>query len=188
MTFPRSAIAAITLLAAVSLVAGCSSGEKTSSAKKTTTTAKASASTTVPTPTTVTDAAFETAAANSETLIKAAGTDPCKVVTSFAEASNLPTPANPTQTERGVQVVAQLFEAAAATAPAAAQNDATVLRKAAADLQAEGKAKNWDPAWLTKAPGPTAIADPAVSTAFRNYQTEVSKACPAAGSSTTAAP
>ena len=190
MILRRCAAAALALLTVTALVAGCSSDDDASSdKKKTTTTEKSAGSTTVPTPTTVTDAEFEKAAETSEALVKDAGTDPCKVVSSFSQASNLPTPANATQTERGVKVVAALFEAAAATAPESAQNDAAVLRKAAADLQAEGESKNWDPAWLTTSPGPTAIADPAVSQAFQNYQTAVSKTCGAAdGASTTVAP
>ncbi len=191
MILRRCAATALALLAVTALVAGCSSDDDDASSdkKKTTTTEESAGSTTVPTPTTVTDAEFEQAAATSEALVKDAGTDPCKVVSSFAQASNLPTPANATQTERGVKVVAALFEAAASTAPASAQADAAVLRKAAADLQAEGEAKNWDPAWLTTSPGPTAIADPAVSQAFQNYQTAVSQACgPADGATTTVAP
>jgi len=184
MTFRRPLAAALAALALVSVVAGCSSDDSSSGAKKKTT--SSAPTTTVPAPpTTVTDAQFETAAASSEALITTAGSDACKLLATFSDASSLPSPANPTQTERGVQVVVKLFEAAAATAPAASAADAATLRTAAANLQTEGAAKAWDPTWLTGQPGPAAISDPTVATAFRNYQTEVGKTCaPPAGAPT----
>ena len=181
MTFRRLAAVALALVTVGALVAGCSSDDDASkSAKKKTTT-----STTVPTPTTVTDQDFDKAAATSEALIKDAGTDACKLVKTFSQASNLPLPANPKQTERGVKVIADLFRAATASTPPPSPADAAVLNKAADDLLAEGAAKGWDPKWLTTSPGPTAIADPKVATAFQNYQTEAAKTCP---STTTTAP
>lgn len=181
MTSRRLAAAALALLTVGALAAGCSSDDNASKSTK-----KSTTSTTVPTPTTVTDKEFDQKAATSEALIKDAGTDPCKLVQSFSQASNLPLPANPAQTERGVKVVAQLFRAATATNPPPAAADAAVLNKAADDLLAEGAAKGWDPKWLTTSPGPTAIADPKVAAAFQNYQTAVAKTC--APASTTTAP
>jgi len=185
----RAAVAATALavLAPVVLVAGCSSDDAkpVDGAGATSSTAS---STTVAPPSTVTDENFDKTAATAEALIAASGSDPCKLLKSLSSASNLPTPINARQTQRGVQVVAALFTAAADTAPASSAADAAVLRKAATDLQAEGAAKGWDPKWLTGSP--KSISDPAVATAFRNYQTQVGTTCgaPAAGGPTTSAP
>jgi hypothetical protein len=168
-------------------IAGCSSDDAkpVDAAKATSSTAP---STTVAPPSTVTDEDFDKTAATAEALIAASGSDPCKLLKSLSSASNLPSPINPRQTERGVQVVAALFTAAADTAPASSAADAAVLRKAATDLRAEGAAQGWDPKWLTGSP--KSISDPAVATAFRNYQTQVGTTCgaPAAGGPTTSAP
>jgi hypothetical protein len=175
----RAAAVAGALVALALAPVACSSDDAkpVDGAKATSSTAS---STTVAPPSTVTDEDFDKTAATAEALIAAAGSDPCKLLQSLSQASNLPSPINPRQTERGVQVVATLFTAAADTAPASSAADAAVLRKAAADLQAEGAAQGWDPKWLTGSP--KSISDPAVATAFRNYQTQVGTTCkPAAG-------
>ena len=53
---------------------------------------------------------------NTLAMIRNAGTDPCAVVQAFGPASNLPTPINATQAERGARVVAGLFNSNAAEA------------------------------------------------------------------------
>jgi hypothetical protein len=168
----RAALACTLVLAAV-VAAGCSSDDSSSSGSKKS--GGATTTTKVAPPSTVTDSAFDAAAATSDALIASAGTDPCAVLRSFGQASNLPSPINAHQTERGVAVVIKLFTAAADAAPPQSAADAATLRKAATDLQAEGAAANWDPEWLKKSP--KAISDPAVRTAFNNYQTKVGTTC-----------
>lgn len=172
----RVGLGAIALLGLLVTAIGCSSDDPSDDAgskKKAATTTS-----TVPAPpSTVSDADFDSEAATAEALVDSAGTDTCALLATFSEASSLPAPANATQTQRGVAVVAKLFVAAADAAPPNASADAAVLRKAAQDLQAEGAANNWDPEWLTGQPGPAAISDPAVATAFRNYQTEGATLC-----------
>lgn len=121
------------------------------------------------------DADFDEQATTAELMIRNAGSDPCAVIKAFSPASSLPTPINPTQTERGVKVVAGLFRAAAASAPPDAAADAQVLAKAADDLLAEGTAAGWDPAWVIGIP--KAISDPTVTKAFASYQGAVAKSC-----------
>ncbi len=172
---------AATLAAAVIAVGACSSED---SSTKSTTTAKGSPATSTPVPSTVNDADFEQQAATAEAMIANAGKDPCNVVKAFGPASALPTPTNATQTERGVRVVAGLFDSAAASAPAQAAGDAAVLHQAAADLIAEGQAAGWKPDWLMK--NPKTITDPKVTQAFTNYQSAVAASC--GGGTTTSTP
>lgn len=171
--------AAATLAAAAVTVGACSSDD---SSAKSTTTAKGAPSTSTPVPSTVNDADFEKQAATAEAMIANAGKDPCAVVQAFGPASALPTPTNATQTERGVRVVAGLFDSAAASAPAQAAGDATVLHQAATDLIAEGQAAGWKPDWLTK--NPKTITDPKVTQAFTNYQSAVAATCGGGGPTT----
>ncbi len=180
MTFRRLTAAVLAVAAVGALAAGCSSDDDASgtSGKRSTT------STTIATPTTVNDADFQQAIQTSEALIKDAGSDACKLLQTFAQASNLPTPANPKQTEQGVQVVVDLFRSAASAQPAPPPADAEVLRQAADALVAEGKANGWDPKWLTTGAGPSSIKDPKVAAAFQNYQTEVAKTCVGPSSTT----
>lgn len=178
-----AAVAALLL----ALATACSSGDDTASEKdspkKTTTT---EATTTTATPGTVSDEKFDAAVAPIEAKVEEASGDVCEVVKVFSETSGLPTPANAAQTERGVQLVAALFRAAAAAPPAGAEADAPVLQRAADELLAEGKSKNWDPAWLTSAPGPSVLSNSEVQAAFSNYQSKASQQCgSAAGESTT---
>ena len=168
-------------LAATVVVGACSSDD---SSAKSTTTAKGSPATSTPVPSTVNDADFEKQAATAEAMIANAGKDPCAVVQAFGPASALPTPTNATQTERGVRVVAGLFDSAAASAPTQAAGDAAVLHQAAADLIAEGQAADWKPDWLMK--NPKTITDPKVTQAFTNYQSAVAASC--GGGATTSTP
>jgi hypothetical protein len=167
-------IAGAAAAVAVVLTAGaCSSDDDPSPRSSTSVT-----TTSVPTPSTVSDADFDSQATTAELMIRNAGTDPCAVIKAFAPASSLPTPVNPTQTERGVRVVAELFNSAAASAPPEAAADAEVLRRSAAELVAEGAAAGWEPNWLMQTP--KAITN--VTQAFTNYQAAVTKVC---GSTTT---
>lgn len=131
--------------------------------------------TSAPTPSTVSDKDFDNQATTTELMIRNAGGDPCAVIKAFAPSSAMPTPVNPSQTERGVKVIVALFHAAASTAPPDAAADAAVLGKAASDLLAEGEANGWQPAWLMKTP--KAIGEPEVTRAFSSYQSIVTKAC-----------
>ncbi len=171
------AAVAATLVFAVG-AAACSSDDDSPRGSSTTVT-----STSMAPPSTVSDADFENQAATAEAMIRNAGTDPCAVVQAFGPASNLPTPINATQAERGARVVAGLFNSAADSAPASAAADAAVLRQAATNLLAEGEAEKWSPAWLMKVPA--AISDPEVTRAFTNYQSAVATSC---GSASTTVP
>lgn len=172
----RRRVQATTLAAALLVTLGaaaCSSDDESPRGSSTTVT-----STSVAPPSTVSDADFENQATTAEAMIRNAGTDPCAVVQAFGPASNLPTPINATQAERGARVVAGLFTSAADSAPASAAADAAVLRQAATDLIAEGEAEKWSPAWLMEIPA--AISDPEVTRAFSNYQSAVAASCSAA--------
>ena len=183
----RAGLGAVVLLGLLLGGIGCSSDDSSDDAGS-----KQQATTTASTepapPSTVSDADFDKEAATAEALVATAGTDTCALLATFSQASSLPAPANATQTQRGVAVVAKLFVAAADAAPPNASADAAVLRQAAQDLQDEGAANNWDPEWLTGQPGPAAISDPAVATAFRNYQTEGATLCGGAPGSDTTTP
>mgnify|MGYP001177799622 CR=1 FL=1 len=167
----RAALAAAALSAAVLAVGACSSSDDSSTSRSSTSVTTTSA----PTPSTVDDADFDAQATTAELMIRNAGTDPCKVAQAFGPASSLPTPVNATQTERGVRVVAALFESAAASAPEGAAGDAPVLRKAAADLIAEGEAAEWTPNWLMQTP--EAIASTEVTQAYSSYQAAAAAVC-----------
>jgi hypothetical protein len=168
MTFRRLAALALALATVGALAAGCSSDDKAAKAPRKTT------STTIATPPTVTDAEFEKAVASSEALIEDAGTDACKLLQIFSQASVLPSPANPQQTKQGVQVVVDLFRATTAAQPTPSPADAALLNQAADGLLAEGAQKGWDPAWLPKA---ASISDPKVGAAFQDYQQSVHAVC-----------
>lgn len=162
-----------------STAAACSSDDSASPRSSTT----ASTTSSALTPSTVSDADFEDQATTAEMMIRNAGGDACAVVQAFSPASSLPTPINATQTERGVRVIAELFQAAAAAAPPESAADGQVLANAANALIAEGQAASWEPNWLMQTP--KAISDPAVSQAFANYQAAVAKTC---GATATTAP
>lgn len=156
------------------VAAACGSGGDSGSARSSTT-ATAKGATSVPTPSTVSNADFDKQAATTELIIRNAGGDPCAVIKAFAPSSSMPTPVNAQQTERGVRVIAELFTAAAATAPADAAADAAVLKQAAVDLVAEGQANRWQPSWLMSTP--KSIGDTKVTQAFSNYQSVVMRTC-----------
>ncbi|UDY34752.1 hypothetical protein [Dermatobacter hominis] len=177
-TTPRRTLAvAAVLLTAVALTVGaCSSDDDASPRSSSSVT-----TTSVPTPSTVSDADFESQATTAELMIRNAGSDACAVLRAFAPASSLPSPINPTQTERGVRVIVELFNTAAASAPPEAAADAAVLRQAGADLAAEGAAAGWAPNWLMQ--NPKALTTPEFIQAFTNYQSAVGTTC---GPTTTA--
>lgn len=161
----------VLLLAAAATAPACSSandaGTRRSSTSVTTTS--------VPTPSTASDADFDKQVRTVELMIHDAGDDPCVVVKAFPLATEMPTPVNAGQTERGVRVLAALFDAAAATAPPDAAADAAVMKQAAADLVAEGAANQWKPAWLMATP--KSLGGAKVTQAYSNYQAAVTKSC-----------
>lgn len=172
----RRALALSAAVLAAAALGACSSDDEATPRSSTTVT-----TTSVPTPSTVSDEDFEAEATTAELMIRNAGDDKCAILQAFSPASSLPTPVNPKQTERGVRVIAELFESAAASAPPESAGDAAVLRQAATDLLAEGEATGWQPNWLMQSP--KVITDPKVAQAFANYQATVSAAC-GAGTST----
>jgi hypothetical protein len=172
-----AALAALVAVLAASLLgAGCGSDDEADGDDGATTSSETTTPETVP-PVTVSDADFEAVVTSLDALITSAAGDPCKLADAFGQAGSLPTPTNETQTRQGTEVVAQLFITAAATPPAGAEADATVLDRAGQDLLAEGEANGWDPDWLTGNGGPDAVNQADVQAAYRNYQTKVAEQC-----------
>lgn len=170
VSFRAPLAVAVGTLLVVSTALGCSSDDSATRGST-----NPPSSTSLPTPSTVDDADFDSQARTAELMIHNAGADPCAVIKAFSPTSSLPTPVNPKQAERGVRVVAGLFQAAAATAPPEAAAEAQVLSSAATALLAEGAEKNWDPAWVVAIP--KTISDPTVTQAFATYQSTVAGTC-----------
>ncbi|MFZ4517128.1 MAG: hypothetical protein ACOYOP_01995 [Microthrixaceae bacterium] len=164
------ACCAVALLVGSTALAACG-GDDDAAPKRSTST-----STSVAPPTTVDDARFRTDAEQAEGLITSAGADPCTLARNIGQVSALPAPANPTQAERGVQVIAALLTAMSRALPAGSEADGPVLAAAGPALLAEGAQRGWDPAWLSGGQGPAALT-PQVQSALQNYVTNAAKQC-----------
>lgn len=163
------------LLAGGWALGACSGDDDTAAPKRSTST-----STSVAPPSTVDDARFRTTAEQAEGLITSSGSDPCTLARNIGQVSALPAPANPTQAERGVTVIASLLTAMSTALPAGSEADGPVLAAAGPALLAEGEQRGWDPAWLSDGGGPAALT-PQVQTALQNYVTNAAKQCGTAG-------
>ena len=159
----------LTLLAAA---AGCSGGDEAA----TTTAAPDSEPareqqgepSTIPVQT-VPDEEFSNVVAGLQTQVDGAS-DACGLLDFIVNTGNLPTPANPAQTEQAADLLAGVLDQLGAKAPAGQEAAGTTLRDAASALLAAGEASGWDPATISDSD----VIGPEVQTALG----DIAATCP----------
>lgn len=97
---------------------------------------------------TVPDEEFTTVVAGLQTQVDGAS-DACGLLDFIINTGNLPTPANPAQTEEAANLLAGVLDKLGANPPAGQEAAGTTLRDAAEALLAEGEASGWDPSTIS---------------------------------------
>jgi hypothetical protein len=97
---------------------------------------------------TVPDEEFTTVVAGLQTQVDSAS-DACGLLDFIINAGNLPTPANPAQTEQAATLLAGVLDKLGASPPAGQEAAGATLRNAASALLAEGEASGWDPSTIS---------------------------------------
>ncbi len=137
----------LTLLTAA---AGCGGNEETATTtapENTETQEQEGVPSTIPVET-VPDEEFTTVVAGLQTQVDGA-TDACGLLEFIINTGNLPSPANPAQTEQAADRLAGVLEKLGANPPAGQEAAGATLKEAASALIAEGEASGWDPATIS---------------------------------------